>query len=227
MSKRVLVVDDNPEFLTFMSEALADQDLEVEAAADVQTAVTLMGANPFDLVVSDKNLPGTSGTGSGGMDLLRYIRSTSPATAVILITGDVSLEAAIEAMRLGAFDFACKPISVADLKARVARALEYQNFLDPEKMIAMYTVLHDSVLEILAQGDTANGEAKTRHLRTLDRRIDDIFAALKSWEQVIVQQMQALANVAFNVEQLKDLIPADHPAYPLVEAIESQVSHRL
>ena len=115
----VLVVDDEAVVLTVLREALRRGGYRVTTAASAEEAIDLMQKRHFDLVLTDKNLPGAS-----GLDVLRAARALTPAPATVLITGYSSLDSAVEAMDTGAHDYIEKPIrDVEDLRARVRRAL--------------------------------------------------------------------------------------------------------
>src|SRR3569833_370146 len=114
-----LVVDDEAVVLTVLREALRRGGYRVTTAASAEEAIDLMRKRRFDLVLTDKNLPGAS-----GLDVLRAARTLNPAPAIVLITGYSSYDSAIEAMDVGALDYIEKPIrDVEDLRARVRRAL--------------------------------------------------------------------------------------------------------
>jgi DNA-binding NtrC family response regulator len=111
MGSRILIVDDDPDSLLGLSEALQChlQDVVVQTAPAAETALTTLSLTPFDLVISDIRMPGMD-----GMQLLREVRTRMPDTAVILMTGcDSALR--VEALRAGATAFCEKPIVVEDL----------------------------------------------------------------------------------------------------------------
>jgi CheY-like chemotaxis protein len=115
----VLVVDDEAVVLTVLREALRRGGFRVTTAASAEEAIDLMHKRRFDLVLTDKNLPGAS-----GLDVLRAARTLSPAPAIVLITGYSSYDSAVEALDIGAHDYIEKPIrDVEDLRFRIRRAL--------------------------------------------------------------------------------------------------------
>ncbi|MES1172637.1 MAG: response regulator [Bacteroidota bacterium] len=115
----VLVVDDEAVVLTVLREALRRGGYRVTTAASAEEAIDLMQKRRFDLVLTDKNLPGAS-----GMEVLRVARSLNPAPAIVMITGYSSLDSAVEALDYGALDYIEKPIhDVEDLRNRIRRAL--------------------------------------------------------------------------------------------------------
>jgi CheY-like chemotaxis protein len=115
----VLVVDDEVVVLTVLREALRRGGYRVTTAASGEEAIDLLRKRRFDLVLTDKNLPGAS-----GIEVLRFARALDPAPAVVLITGYSSYDSAVEALDIGAQDYIEKPIrDVDNLRFRIRRAL--------------------------------------------------------------------------------------------------------
>ena len=115
----VLVVDDEAVVLTVLREALRRGGYRVTTAASAEEAIDLMRKRRFDLVLTDKNLPGAS-----GLEVLKVARDLPSAPAIVLITGYSSFDSAVEALDIGALDYIEKPIcDVEDLRNRVRRAL--------------------------------------------------------------------------------------------------------
>jgi CheY-like chemotaxis protein len=115
----VLVVDDEVVVLTVLREALRRGGYRVTTAASAEEAIDLIRKRRFDLVLTDKNLPGAS-----CLEVLRVARTLDPAPAVVLITGYSSYDSAVEALDIGAHDYIEKPIrDVENLRFRIRRAL--------------------------------------------------------------------------------------------------------
>ncbi len=122
---RILVADDEEGLREFLSDALEDDGHRVVAAADGEEALRRLRAQGFDLVITDLKMPGLS-----GLDLLRRIRAEQPETEVVVMTGFGTVESAVEAMKLGAYDYLQKPISSPrELRLLAARALERRTLL--------------------------------------------------------------------------------------------------
>ena len=119
MKTRILVVDDELSMREFISILLEREGYEVLTAADASTALERLAASAIDLVISDVQMPGLN-----GLELLARIRETSPETAVLLITAYSTAEQAVEAMKLGAYDYLAKPFKVEEIKVLVHNALE-------------------------------------------------------------------------------------------------------
>ena len=116
---RVLVVDDEQSMRQMVAIALRKEGHDVVMAEDGEVASRELQASKVDLVVSDIKMPGFD-----GIELLRFAREHSPHTEVILMTAYTSTESAIEALRLGAYDYVSKPFEIDELIVTVNHALE-------------------------------------------------------------------------------------------------------
>jgi two-component system response regulator AtoC len=118
--ERVLVVDDEEGIRSFISEVLEGEGLRVTQAPDGEAAARLLGRESFHLMLTDLNMPRMD-----GMTLLRKVRAEQPEMEVIVLTAHGTVETAVEAMKLGAFDYLGKPLSGPDeLRLLAGRALE-------------------------------------------------------------------------------------------------------
>jgi DNA-binding NtrC family response regulator len=123
MSK-ILLVDDEPSILSVLSALLQAEGHEVQTAAGGKEAKDILAEKQFDLMVSDIRMSPVN-----GMDLLRYVNQERRGMSVIMLTAYGSVETAIEAMKLGAFDYVPKPFKVDELLITVQRALDYNRAL--------------------------------------------------------------------------------------------------
>ena len=121
---KILVVDDDPIILESLCEFLRLEGYEAVGAPDGERALDFLGRDRFNLVISDVNMPS-----SDGFELLRMIKKSFPELVVILITGYGSISRAVEAIKLGAYDYLTKPIIDAELRLVVDRALNQQSLL--------------------------------------------------------------------------------------------------
>ena len=118
--ERVLVVDDEEGIRTFIGEVLEGEGLKVTLAADGEVAACFLDRESFHLMITDLKLPGLD-----GMALLRKARVESPETEVMVLTAHGTVAGAVEAMKLGAFNYLDKPLSGPDeLRIITRRALE-------------------------------------------------------------------------------------------------------
>jgi DNA-binding NtrC family response regulator len=114
---RVLLVDDEEEFVSALSERLMLRGIEVESALNGEEALDIMVKKEFEVVILDVMMPGL-----GGLQVLRQIKSTYPNTQVILLTGHGATREGIEGMRLGAFDYLIKPVDIEELLEKMKQA---------------------------------------------------------------------------------------------------------
>jgi len=118
----VLLVDDEKSILDVLSMGFKKAGIEVKTALTAEDAILLLEVQKFSAVVTDKNLPGKS-----GLELLRIINERYPHCARLLITGFVSTESVLEAMRLGADDYLLKPFeSIMLVVERVKQAIKHR-----------------------------------------------------------------------------------------------------
>ena len=145
---RILVCDDEPGIREFLSEALAEDGHEVTAAHDGDEAARLLDERRFDLVLTDLKMPGRD-----GMDLVRKLRAEQPEVEVILLTAHGTVSTAVEAMKLGAFDYLQKPVgSPEELCLLAARALERRSLREAR---ARTERVAEPAAPALAHGDPA------------------------------------------------------------------------
>jgi two-component system response regulator AtoC len=119
---RILVVDDKENILKLFARILGD-GYQLTTAADGIRAISLVAAQPFDVVVTDLRMPGAD-----GFEVLRAVKARSPETEVIMMTAYATVGDAVEAMRQGAYDYLQKPFDPDDASLVVARALERRRF---------------------------------------------------------------------------------------------------
>jgi two-component system response regulator PilR (NtrC family) len=120
----ILVVDDELSMREFLAILLEREGYTPVTAANGSEALSLLEQENFDLVISDVNMPGLD-----GISLLERIKSSSPETAVLMITAFSTTEQAVEAMKFGAYDYIAKPFKVEEIKLLVRNALEKQQLV--------------------------------------------------------------------------------------------------
>jgi two-component system response regulator PilR (NtrC family) len=116
---RILVVDDERSMQEFLEIFLRRQGYDVTTAGDVDSALVALGADDYDLVISDLQMPGKT-----GLDLLREMREIAPETLAVMITAYATTETAIAAMKEGAYDYVLKPFQVDEIRLVLEKALE-------------------------------------------------------------------------------------------------------
>jgi len=118
---RLLVVDDEPGIRQVLETAFTDRGLDVSAASNGDKAIELLQEKPFDVVITDLKMPGRD-----GMAVLRAAKEAAVDASIIVITAYGTLETAVEAMRLGAFDFIAKPFKLQEIELKVDKILRHR-----------------------------------------------------------------------------------------------------
>jgi two-component system response regulator PilR (NtrC family) len=126
----ILVVDDERSMREFLEILLGKQGHQVATAPDAASALELVGRGELDLVITDLRL----GRGSG-LDVLAGVKETSPGTEVVMITAYATAENAVQAMKMGAYDYVLKPFKVDELKLVVEKALEHRKLLQENRVL--------------------------------------------------------------------------------------------
>jgi DNA-binding NtrC family response regulator len=115
----LLFVDDDEEFRTVAAARFRKRGFRVEEAADGQAALALAQRKHFDAAIVDMRMPGMS-----GLELLEKLKAADPECEAIILTGEGTIETAVQAMKLGAVDYLTKPFSLAELEEVVLKANE-------------------------------------------------------------------------------------------------------
>lgn len=117
MAEKVLLVDDEKEFLDIMSERMTARGMEVTTATSATTALTILEKETFDAIVMDFQMPEMD-----GMEALKTIKDKKPELQIILLTGYATVEKTVEAMKIGAADFLEKPADIEKLEKKIKQA---------------------------------------------------------------------------------------------------------
>jgi len=119
----VLIIDDDEQIRNLLVDGLS-RHYSCRAVGSAKDELATLSADAFDLVISDIDV-----TGMSGIELVRRLHSLVPDTVVVMISGQQSIQTAIEAMSVGAFDYVTKPLDLRHVEAAVERALAYRNLL--------------------------------------------------------------------------------------------------
>ena len=194
----ILLVDDEPSILSVLSTLLKAEGYEVEAALGGEKAKECLAADEFDLMISDIRMSPIN-----GMQLLQTAHDERPGMSVVMLTAYGSVETAVEALKLGAFDYVTKPFKVDELLITVQRALDYNQALaenaDLKAQLGTRYHLENIVAEsavmqqvcdmiqrvaptdttVLVQGESGTGkEVVARAIHACSRRKDKNFLAV-------------------------------------------------
>jgi DNA-binding response OmpR family regulator len=152
---RILVVDDEVPVCKSVSNALVTEGYSIDTALSAEEALRRAKESHYEVVITDLMMPGLS-----GMDLLRTVAETMPDTKVIMITGYPSIKSAVEATKLGAFDYIPKPFTPNELRSLVSRALERKRYDERNEITppdGIYCIPENSWAAITESGDARIG----------------------------------------------------------------------
>ncbi|MCK4472185.1 MAG: response regulator, partial [Anaerolineae bacterium] len=121
-TKRILVIDDEPNIVKSCTRMLELEGFEVRGVTGGAEAIALYKSEGFDLVLVDLKMPGVD-----GLEVLAALREYDPSAAVVIVTAYGTKESVVEALRLGACEFLEKPLEAKTLIATVRRILEREN----------------------------------------------------------------------------------------------------
>ncbi len=192
MRKRIVIADDDPTMRTALHETLSTAGYETVLCEDGQAACQSLKAGNIDLVISDVRMPGI-----GGLDVLKQVRRLPAPPPFIVISGHASVAEAVEAMKMGAYDFLVKPFSYRDLTSLVEAALQQEDTVEEDagvdgdwgEIVTTHPTMHRlltfaadvarSQASVLIQGESGTGkELLARFLHTRSRRRRAPFVAV-------------------------------------------------
>jgi diguanylate cyclase (GGDEF)-like protein len=178
----ILIIDDEEQIRNLLKEVLSDGN-DCVVAGSAEDALALLNTETFNLVISDINMGGIS-----GLELVPRVLKQTPDTVVVMISGQQTIDYAIESMRAGAFDYITKPLDIRQVQAAVRRALSHHELLRGKRR-------YENHLEDLVKERTAEVE----HLAYYDRLTDlpnrVLFADRCAQALAIAQRNQHLAGV--------------------------------
>jgi putative nucleotidyltransferase with HDIG domain len=200
-SPRILIVDDEAEITEILADLLSE-DYECLRAGSAEQALAHLRDSHFQLVISDITMPGMS-----GLEMIPHVKNLSPDTVVVMISGMQTVESAIGALRLGAFDYLMKPFDLRQVEAVVKRALEhyelvvakqrYENHL--EELVEQRTAELDRALNSLEGAYRSTLKALTAALETRDSETHG------HSERVVSYSLRLGREYGLNSEEMKSL----------------------
>ncbi len=160
---KILIVDDEPEVLFVLARSLNNEEYEVHTAHNGTEAIEKLGQNSYHVVLLDLNMHPVS-----GMDVLKDLRKSNQETVVIIFTAFSTVDSAIEALRLGAFDYLIKPAEPAAIRQRVEEGVKrYDQSIARIKLRDQLSTLQQTLQMINA--DAPASEHQTTSDRILRR----------------------------------------------------------
>jgi DNA-binding NtrC family response regulator len=137
MNEKILLVDDEEDFLDVMRERLSSRGIEVATSASAEDALNRIGKELFDAVILDLQMPGMD-----GLEALERMKEKRPELQVILLTGHATVEKGVEAIKLGAMDLIEKPADLEALGEKIKKAKQ-------KKMLIVEKANEEKVMDAL------------------------------------------------------------------------------
>ncbi len=144
MKIRILLVDDEKEFVETLAERLRTRDFDVTTAFSGDEALEKLKEYNFDVTILDVKMPGMD-----GIEALREIKKLKPLTEVLMLTGHGTIETAIEGMKIGAYDFLLKPCEMDVLLDKINKAYERKSEHEERIRKALVDKLSTSPMSVL------------------------------------------------------------------------------
>jgi DNA-binding NtrC family response regulator len=166
-NKDLLIVDDEPLICESLKEMLILEGYRVDTALDGNAALERLQADQYQLVLSDIQMPGLN-----GIELLKELKGRSPDTTIIFITGYGHVDGAVEAIKLGAYDYILKPIDDVRLKLTIGHVLEQK------KLLASYNSLKQRLKPWMVNEQFVLGDRQMDQLMELVHTISDTMATV-------------------------------------------------
>ncbi len=146
---RVLIVDDEPNIRSGMALGLKSSGLEIATASDVDEAWNLFEKLHPRILITDLRMPGAR----TGIDLVRKVMHGRPETKILVVTAFGSIESAVEAMRLGAYDYITKPVDLELLRMQVRKALDHSTLSEENRLLREDLAARREHPEILGESE--------------------------------------------------------------------------
>ncbi len=168
----LLVVDDEEPLLQIFAEFFEGREFTLQIARSAEEAISFLEQRPYDLVVTDLNLPGQD-----GLAVLRAAKSVDADSEVIVLTGNASTLTAIDAMRQGAYDYVLKPFDLYEMERTIQKALERRRLLEEnERYVSSMQKANEELLE--------NQQALKRHRDELSRLVEEATRRVRTLYEV-------------------------------------------
>lgn len=194
MTAKILLVDDDTTFCLMLKTWLAKRGFEVEEAFSCKEAVGKMKKNGYDVVLTDLRLPDED-----GLQVLREAKKMLPGVQVILMTGYADISTAVQAMKLGAFDYVAKPVIPDEILKKIQEAVEHKDLpaekkhakkakgltyikgtsRDSDKLYEYIRLVAPTMMTVLITGESGSGkEYIARLIHNQSKRQDAPFVAV-------------------------------------------------
>lgn len=211
---RILIIDDDPNLRKTLSDILRAKGYETLAAKDGAEGLSLIGQNPVNLVLIDLKLPDIP-----GLEVLSRVKADYPFTEAVILTGNASLDSAIDATNKGAFSYLQKPYEIDQLLLHIRRAIEKQ---EAEEKVRQYQEhLEELVqertkeLEIAKLFAEAGSRAKTEFIANMSHELRTPMNAIIGFSEILRDELSGDLN-EMQTEHVTDIINSSRVLLDLV-----------
>ncbi len=198
----ILAVDDDTATVSLVKDILSAEGYLVDTAVNGREALSRLEAHPYDLVLTDMMMPEM-----GGMELVQYLRLNHPDTLIIVFTGFASYQDAVDAVKLGAFDYLTKPLEPEILRHAIRRALEHQRLSRSHRD-----------LELVFEGAEAMGWQALELVLTAPEA-----EVLKALRKKVGRQQDLKKVGRLILEAARDLVQATRSSIFLFDPLKGQI----
>ncbi|MDA2912039.1 sigma-54 dependent transcriptional regulator, partial [Nitrospiraceae bacterium AH_259_D15_M11_P09] len=146
--EKILIVDDEQSMRDVLSIMLTRAGYTVTAASDGEEAIASLEKELFDLVITDLKMPKV-----GGLEILKAVKEASPESVVLIITAFATAESAVEAMKMGAYDYLTKPFEVEEVQLIIRNALEKRRLSTENLLLKREIAGQASLAKIIGQSE--------------------------------------------------------------------------
>ena len=200
---KALVADDEPDMRWLLTGVLRDQGFQVVAAEDGQAALEQITREPPDVVLLDLRMPGL-----GGIQVLEQARAVAPQMLVVIVTAYGDLPSAVQALRLGAYDFLTKPFDNDEIVFTVRKALEKRELQAARLRAAKVATLLEAARALSHEINNPLA-AIFGHAQMLERELTEAKAAERV--KVISKSCERIAGVIRRLSSIVEPVPTFQP----------------
>ncbi|MBI4611138.1 MAG: sigma-54-dependent Fis family transcriptional regulator [Candidatus Rokubacteria bacterium] len=212
---KVLVVDDEPDMRWLLTSVLRDQDFEVATAEDGQAALEQISREPPDVVLLDLKMPGLD-----GLQVLERANAADPHMPVVIVTAYGDLPSAVQAMRLGAYDYLTKPFDHDEILFTVRRALEKRE-LEATRLTAAKVATLLEAARALSHEINNPLAAILGHAQMLEKELREPKAAERV--KVIIRRGERIARVLQRLSSIVEPVATFQPGVgPMLDLVRSR-----
>ena len=218
MDIKILVVDDEESIRSLFTRFFGNT-YKLDIADSFEHAIELVKTQDYDIIITDKNLPDNKGNIEGGIELLKYARTHLLKCEFIIMTGYATMETAIQAMHLGAFDYITKPFSFEEMKEKIDHLVQFKRFVSEKSPFQDNKTLHNEMLLKLKNKNSFDDDDIYELSLLFDIKVEHLFKKQKSIEKIVVEQRKILDEIASYAHELKEKMASKQETSNLVEKI--------